>query len=1081
MSLQDITITSSIRSTVTQSYDQRTYIASTEEQSFPIETITGSYAGVWPNFKLKGLTSTDSASNTTVNLIVNITQSWSGSNTSISGSIPFIHDTMDEFINGEFSGSNYVVTNGILNDAQCEQFLTVNTIPTNYNIFPYSIYRENGVIQGISQFGIFINELTIPPNGGILLFKEDDDFSDVPPTVKYVKVTYLKISRFDKEGNDNTLSLQELTEIRWIDSSAGLVDLKVLNITEYPTYYLYKVSSKIFVDPPFLPGDDNILNYSLSASFNGTSASAGLYYLDKWIVHNTSSGNFSTYYYTFNPPSPNIVINYSASITATNYNASSVTFDFGFWENTYNGAEINYNPIALTQSITIPPSLTKTFTLSGLTNSSFIGNSAVQYHLETNNLNAPISLSNTFWIVTHSVAPQTSTSSVVLEPYLLSNFANSDCDVLMNNYNQNDISGFYQEVLYDNGGTVPSNLQQIISGTAQYAEINDYIHNAHANVIPRYSGVRTTSANINLPSTVGFSNEELSNLPFSSNLNIDNGVPNVTNLQTYFAYFDYLQDTTSELINKSAAHILYLIDKDGNIQIPTLTGSYYWNLIDNFETDKFTSNVIVEGEEGNRLFLGTKRIIRPGVIPRAVLYSQTGSGYNIQSPISFINTVSNTAVPNYISKFGHEASNQTIGYNTTDVISFATNLQQSPEINLNPGTGTWTINTTTNLTSLKFTFKGVFFLSNPDDPTTTTNYFATLTLQKSTDNGSNWFDIASTPYWSNYYDGISTRYNYWTPNILINPVAGDMYRFQFYNPSGYFKFIFFPNTTLEISQNPPPSNNNIFSPYWIQSANNIINGPSFGSIYTSENPLTQFNIINSGYKDLLPFIIYPNDQIRFEGDENQVYNITKVYESLLTSSNFDINLSNWTSSGTGWSVAGGIATHTGTTTSTIYQGFTGGVTVAQTSSYILNFTVSNYYTGGLGFFLTPFTPIDDIIINGNGNYTFEFNSLTFGQTGIGFRSRPFSYPTLDYFSGSISNIQLLGPTSSLFLELDRDIVSGTDLNSFLIRRFNPHPNYVVLDSPVISGSGYLLPQYTTDELKQNFDNIIVSLRERSLI
>jgi len=40
---------------------------------------------------------------------------------------------------------------------------------------------------------------------------------------------------------------------------------------------------------------------------------------------------------------------------------------------------------------------------------------------------------------------------------------------------------------------------------------------------------------------------------------------------------------------------------------------------------------------------------------------------------------------------------------------------------------------------------------------------------------------------------------------------------------------------------------------------------------------------------------------------------------------------------------------------------------------------------------------------------------------------------------------------------------------------------VVLDSPVISGSGYLLPQYTTDELKQNFDNIIVSLRERSLI
>ena len=112
MSLQDITITGSIGSIATQSYGQRTYISSTDEQSFPIEHITGSDAKVWPNF-VQG-------ENYTVNLVVNVTQSWSGSNVTPLGIVPYVHNTMEEFIDGEFSGSNYVVTDGNLNDAQCE-------------------------------------------------------------------------------------------------------------------------------------------------------------------------------------------------------------------------------------------------------------------------------------------------------------------------------------------------------------------------------------------------------------------------------------------------------------------------------------------------------------------------------------------------------------------------------------------------------------------------------------------------------------------------------------------------------------------------------------------------------------------------------------------------------------------------------------------------------------------------------------------------------------------------------------------------------------------------------------------------
>jgi len=161
MSLQDITITGSIGSIATQSYGQRTYISSTDEQSFPIEHITGSDAKVWPNFV--------PGTNYTVDLIVNVTQSWSAPNVTPLGIVPYTHDTMEEFINGEFSGSNYVITDGNLTDEDCRQFLEVNTTPTSYSMFPYSIYRINGAIQN-DNFDEFIHRYTAPRNGEFLMF-----------------------------------------------------------------------------------------------------------------------------------------------------------------------------------------------------------------------------------------------------------------------------------------------------------------------------------------------------------------------------------------------------------------------------------------------------------------------------------------------------------------------------------------------------------------------------------------------------------------------------------------------------------------------------------------------------------------------------------------------------------------------------------------------------------------------------------------------------------------------------------------------------------------------------------------------
>ena len=67
MALKDITITGSIRNHPTLSYGQKTYIASTDEQSFPIEIMTGGAAGTTPDFDGQVVTT---------NLFVNVTQSW---------------------------------------------------------------------------------------------------------------------------------------------------------------------------------------------------------------------------------------------------------------------------------------------------------------------------------------------------------------------------------------------------------------------------------------------------------------------------------------------------------------------------------------------------------------------------------------------------------------------------------------------------------------------------------------------------------------------------------------------------------------------------------------------------------------------------------------------------------------------------------------------------------------------------------------------------------------------------------------------------------------------------------------------
>jgi hypothetical protein len=144
LSFQDITITASIGSTRGLLDGQTIYTASSDYESIPLETITGSQAGGFATLgdsyvSDRAVTASNGqvftapwASPIADSIGLNVTQSWLGFNTTPSGSVAFTQSNAQEFFDGELSGSNLVVENGDLNGGN--PFLSVNTTPILYDL-----------------------------------------------------------------------------------------------------------------------------------------------------------------------------------------------------------------------------------------------------------------------------------------------------------------------------------------------------------------------------------------------------------------------------------------------------------------------------------------------------------------------------------------------------------------------------------------------------------------------------------------------------------------------------------------------------------------------------------------------------------------------------------------------------------------------------------------------------------------------------------------------------------------------------------------------------------------------------------
>lgn len=116
-----------------------------------------------------------------------------------SGVVTQTHDSQDEFYNGEFSGSNFVVENGELNEAN--PFKQVPTTLVNYTLDLWG--DEFGTNQST-----FLN--TVIPSAGTASFWSQNLGAPVPVGAPSPYIKWAKIHKDDLNGNDNALSLQSL-------------------------------------------------------------------------------------------------------------------------------------------------------------------------------------------------------------------------------------------------------------------------------------------------------------------------------------------------------------------------------------------------------------------------------------------------------------------------------------------------------------------------------------------------------------------------------------------------------------------------------------------------------------------------------------------------------------------------------------------------------------------------------------------------------------------------------------------------------------------------------------------------------
>ena len=224
--------------------------------------VTGTVAPQWNDFQPGTIEDFNGGAGgvfNSFNYVGNTSQSWYETIPTISGSVIILHNTQDEFYDGEFSGSNIIVTTQSL----------AQSYPLDNFVFDYTPVRYSegnyGFLNDLSDDpnppfaeSQFLNSLTVPNQGEILLLRP---YFILPafPNQAIIGPTFVKIHKFDNNGVDNTIPLGQANKLLIQYSTiSSHYTLNILTVNEYSTYYLYEVNTL-----GSNTADDYILYYKL--------------------------------------------------------------------------------------------------------------------------------------------------------------------------------------------------------------------------------------------------------------------------------------------------------------------------------------------------------------------------------------------------------------------------------------------------------------------------------------------------------------------------------------------------------------------------------------------------------------------------------------------------------------------------------------------------------------------------------------------------------------------------------------------------------------------------------------------------
>jgi hypothetical protein len=523
-------------------------------------------------------------------------------------------------------------------------------------------------------------------------------FTTFTPGVKYIK-----ISKFDSTGIDNTLSLREITDFRLGTNDNGFINYPIVTRTEYEDYFLLQTVTTNITSST----NNQILNYRVSASRNDIITYSGVVLQNTFglqvtqFTESVDSLNYfapSTGVYTLNN-TPNIPLIYTAS---TNFTIISDCAPSFFLYNLTDNTIIN--SVSTGSLSNVVAGTTGILTLSG----SFTPIENQQYCLALNDLSDPKGewTSNLIDLkITQSQSPVAGIGSqTIIEPYLSVPFINSDYDSLINNAVVSRPNDNFFDVDFGSNQITAVNEASIISaskgtGFATLSTVPESNYTTTRIISPRYIGKELTSAEFNEytgPTT-----------NFTSSLGLQTGsypgdvaygkTSNVGNPATNFVYFEYLAGSSPEwggpgTEGKTIVNVRYIIDENGNVISP-INDTEGINLGTIQQTFNGIDGAIISLDDNAAFDVdfgglnGLQSVFKSGYRIDPITYTQSGSSF--ENEILFL---------------------------TSDIALICNDFWEAPSLPTNIITASFTLNSFIGLQQVDIPNSGFFPISNTFNP-----------------------------------------------------------------------------------------------------------------------------------------------------------------------------------------------------------------------------------------------------------------------------------------------------------------------------------------------------------------------------